>query len=189
MDALAALLLLAGLLAALAYVLPVVHSLIWVPYRLERRLRRQGIGGPPRSLVLGNGAQLGALLHAAKSTPLASFHHAVIDRVAPQYRVWPARYGRPFVFWLGTRARLVVSGPEVAKAVLTDSTGAFDKATIGSNPQARQLIGEGLVGLSGETWAHHRRVIAPAFNMERVKVRERLWSFFFSDNFSIRVET
>ncbi|CAM0955569.1 unnamed protein product [Alopecurus aequalis] len=169
MGALAALLL-AGLLAALTYVLRLVHSLVWVPHRLERRLRRQGIRGPPRSLLLGNGADFGALLAAAKSTPLASFHHAVVDRVAPHYRVWPARYGWPFVFWLGPRARLVVSGPEVAKALLTDSTGAFDKAnTGGSNPQARQLIGEGLVGLSGETWAHHRRVIAPAFNMERVK--------------------
>uniref|UniRef100_A0ACD5TH60 Uncharacterized protein n=1 Tax=Avena sativa TaxID=4498 RepID=A0ACD5TH60_AVESA len=170
MGALAALLLLAGLLAALAYVLRLVHSLLWVPHRLERRLRRQGIRGPPRSLISGNGADLGALLAAAKSTPLASFHHAVVGRVAPYYRVWPARYGWPFVFWLGPRARLVVTGPEVAKAVLTDSTGAFDKSTTaGSNPQARQLIGEGLVGLSGETWAHHRRVISPAFNMERVK--------------------
>ncbi|XBJ25469.1 hypothetical protein VPH35_003117 [Triticum aestivum] len=31
-------------------------------------------------------------------------------------------------------------------------------------------FGEGLVGLTGEKWAHHRRVISPAFNMERVKV-------------------
>ncbi|XP_051200979.1 cytochrome P450 CYP72A616 [Lolium perenne] len=170
MGTLAAVLLLAGLLAALAYVLRVAHSLLWVPYRLERRFRRQGIRGPPRRLVVGNGSDWVALLAAAKSTPLASFHHAVIDRVAPHYRVWPAQYGWPFVFWLGPRPRLVISGPEVAKTVLTDSTGAFNKATTGgTNPQARQLIGEGLVGLTGETWAHHRRVIAPAFNMERVK--------------------
>uniref|UniRef100_A0ACD5U3T9 Uncharacterized protein n=1 Tax=Avena sativa TaxID=4498 RepID=A0ACD5U3T9_AVESA len=169
MGALAALLL-TGLLAALAYVLPLVHSLLWVPHRLECRLRRQGIRGPPRSLISGNGADYAALTAAAQSAPLASFHHGVVSRVAPQYRVWPARYGWPFVFWLGPRARLVVSDPEVAKAVLTDSTGTFNKGSIGGgNPQARQLMGEGLVGLSGETWAHHRRVIAPAFNMERVK--------------------
>uniref|UniRef100_A0A804R7R1 Cytochrome P450 734A1 n=1 Tax=Zea mays TaxID=4577 RepID=A0A804R7R1_MAIZE len=53
---------------------------------------------------------------------------------------------------------------------MTDSTGAFDKAASGgNNPLARQLIGEGLVGLSGETRARHRRVISPTFNMERVK--------------------
>uniref|UniRef100_A0ACD5U444 Uncharacterized protein n=1 Tax=Avena sativa TaxID=4498 RepID=A0ACD5U444_AVESA len=171
MGALAALLLQAGLLAALAYVLRLVHSLLWVPHRLEQRLHRQGIRGPPRSLISGNGPDYMALLAAARSTPLASFHNAIVGRVAPQYREWPARYGRPFVFWIGPTPRLVVSGPEVAKAVLNDSTGTFDKAGSGGggNPHAKQLIGEGLVGLSGETWAHHRRVIAPAFNMERVK--------------------
>ncbi|XP_020188361.1 cytochrome P450 734A1 [Aegilops tauschii subsp. strangulata] len=170
MGAVAALLL-AGLLAALTYVLRLVHSILWVPHRLERRLRRQGIRGPPRSLLSGNAAEYVAMTKAAQSAPLASFHHGFIGRAAPQYREWAARYGRPFVFWFGPRPRLVVSGPEVAKAVLTDSTGAFEKGTTGSgnNPQARQLIGEGLVGLTGEKWAHHRRVISPAFNMERVK--------------------
>ncbi|GJM88550.1 hypothetical protein PR202_ga04625 [Eleusine coracana subsp. coracana] len=53
---------------------------------------------------------------------------------------------------------------------MTDPTGAFDKAgSGGNNPLARQRIGEGLVGLTGEKWARHRRVIAPAFNMERIK--------------------
>uniref|UniRef100_M8BLL8 Secologanin synthase n=1 Tax=Aegilops tauschii TaxID=37682 RepID=M8BLL8_AEGTA len=81
------------------------------------------------------------------------------------------QYGRPFVFWFGPRPRLVVSGPEVAKAVLTDSTGTFRKGS-GSNvnPLSRQPLGEGLVALTGEKWAHHRRVISPAFNMERIKV-------------------
>ncbi|XP_044973877.1 cytochrome P450 734A1-like [Hordeum vulgare subsp. vulgare] len=164
-------LLLAVPLAALAYVLRVLRILVWVPRRLERHLRRPGIRGPPRSLISGNGADYGALLAAAQSKPLASFHHAIVGRAAPQYREWAARYGRPFVFWLGPRPQLVVSGPEVAKAVLTDSTGAFEKGSTGSgnNPQSRQLIGEGLVGLTGEKWAHHRRVISPAFNMERVK--------------------
>ncbi|KAF6984668.1 hypothetical protein CFC21_002636 [Triticum aestivum] len=163
--------LLAVLLAVLAYVLRVLRSLVWVPHRLERRLRRQGIRGPPRRLISGNGADYGALLAAAQSKPLASFHHAIVGRVAPHYREWAARYGRPFVFWFGPRSWLVFSSPEVAKAALNDSTGTFDKAGNGGggNPLARQLIGEGLVGLTGEKWAHHRRVISPAFNMERVK--------------------
>ncbi|KAF6990128.1 hypothetical protein CFC21_007368 [Triticum aestivum] len=168
MGALAALLL-AALLAALAYLLRLLRSLVWVPHRLERRLRRQGIRGPPRSLLYGNAAEYGALI-AAHSAPLASFHHAFVGRAAPEYRDWAAQYGRPFVFWFGPRPRLVVSGPEVAKAVLTDSTGTFRKGS-GSNvnPLSRQLLGEGLVALTGEKWAHHRRVISPAFNMERIK--------------------
>uniref|UniRef100_A0A452Z314 Cytochrome P450 n=2 Tax=Aegilops tauschii subsp. strangulata TaxID=200361 RepID=A0A452Z314_AEGTS len=83
MGALAALLL-AALLAALAYLL---RSLVWVPHRLERRLRRQGIRGPPRSLLYGNAAEYRALI-AAHSAPLASFHHAFVGRAAPEW--WPS---------------------------------------------------------------------------------------------------
>lgn len=165
-------LLLAALVAVAHYVLRILHSFLWVPYRIERRLRRQGIGGPPRSLLSGNAADYRSLLVTARFAPLASFHHSIVARATPQYAVWPARYGRPFVYWLGPRPRLMVSDPELVKAVMTDSTGAFDKSGSGmNNPLARQLFGEGLVGLNGETWARHRRVIAPAFNMERVKVR------------------
>nr|CAB3465284.1 unnamed protein product [Digitaria exilis] len=171
MAALSSALLLAALLAAAPYVLRLLHSFLWVPLRLERRLRRQGIRGPPRSLLSGNAADYRDLLAAARSAPLPSFRHdGVVARATPQYTVWPARYGRPFVYWFGPRPRVVISDPELVKAAMTDSTGAFDKAgSGGNNPLARQLIGEGLVGLTGEAWARHRRVIAPAFNMERVK--------------------
>lgn len=173
MAALSSALLFAALLAAAQYVLGLLHSFLWVPLRLERRLRRQGIRWPPRSLLSGNAADYRDLLAAARSAPLPSFRHdGVVARATPQYAVWPARYGRPFVYWFGPRPRLVISDPELVKAAMTDSTGAFDKAGAGgNNPLARQLIGEGLTGLSGETWARHRRVISPAFNMERVKVR------------------
>ncbi|KAL6910012.1 hypothetical protein ACP4OV_001270 [Aristida adscensionis] len=170
MAALFSTLALGALLAAVPFVLRLLHSFLWFPYCLERRLRRQGIRGPPRGLFSGNAAGYRALLGAARSKPLASFHHSIVARVTPQYAVWPARYGRPFVYWFGPRPRVVVADPELVKAVMTDSTGSFDKAgSGGNNPLARQLVGEGLVGLTGEAWARHRRVIAPAFNMERVK--------------------
>ncbi|CAM0870153.1 unnamed protein product [Alopecurus aequalis] len=159
------------LAALLAYMLSLLHYHLWVPRRIEGRLRLQGIRGPPRSLIAGNGRDLGVLLARAQATRLASFHHAIVSRVAPHYRVWAARYGRPFLFWLGPLPRLVISSPEEAKAVLIDSTGTFQKAgsSGGSNPLARHLVGLGLMGLNGEAWAHRRRLIAPAFNMERVK--------------------
>ncbi|KAG2627595.1 hypothetical protein PVAP13_3KG128701 [Panicum virgatum] len=53
---------------------------------------------------------------------------------------------------------------------MADASGAFEKSgSDGGNPLARQLFGQGLIGLSGEKWARHRRVIAPAFYKERVK--------------------
>lgn len=46
--------------------------------------------------------------------------------------------------------------------------GSFDRVPF--NPLAKQLFGSGLVGLSGDKWAVHRRITVQAFNMERVKV-------------------
>jgi cytochrome P450 len=89
------------------------------------------------------------------------------------------RYGRPFVYWLGPRPRVTISDPELVKVIMTDSTGGFDKAgSGGNNLLARQLIGEGLVGITGEKWARHRRVIAPSFNME--SQGEDIFAFYFS---------
>lgn len=48
-----------------------------------------------------------------------------------------------------------------------DSSGDFEKT--GFNPVSRQLFGEGLVGLKGPKWVQHRRIVSPAFHMERVK--------------------
>ena len=154
-----------------------LYCFLWVPLGLQRRFRRQGIAGPPRRLLSGNAPEFRAMLEAAaRSAPglVAPFRHAAVAaRVVPHYHEWAARYGRPFVYWFGPRPRLVVTDPEVVKAVMADASGAFDKSgSDGGNPLARQLFGQGLIGLSGEKWARHRRVIAPAFYKERVKVDE-----------------
>lgn len=102
--------------------------------------------------------------------PLASLsrHDGVVARAAPHFAEWSALHGRVFVFWFGTRPRLAVADPHLVKAVVADGSGNFEKVEF--NPSAKQLFGEGLVGLKGERWAVHRRVIAPAFNLERLKV-------------------
>jgi hypothetical protein len=96
MAALISALLFAALLVAAQYMLRLLHSFLWVPLRLERRFRRQGIRWPPRSLVSGNVADYRDLLAAARSPPLSSFRHdGVVARATPQYAVWLAWYGRP----------------------------------------------------------------------------------------------
>lgn len=38
------------------------------------------------------------------------------------------------------------------------------------SPPVKALLGKGLVLISGEKWAEHRRVINPAFHVDRLKV-------------------
>nr|XP_029118323.1 cytochrome P450 734A1 isoform X2 [Elaeis guineensis] len=145
-----------------------VYSLLWIPYRTQLHLRRQGVRGPPRRLLSGNAADVRDLIARAQAAPLPAFHHHdVAGRVVPHYREWSAQFGRTFLYWFGPRPRLAIVEPELVRVVMTDSTGRFEK--VGFNPLAKQLFGEGLPGLKGRTWARHRRLIAPAFNMERIK--------------------
>ena len=38
------------------------------------------------------------------------------------------------------------------------------------NPLSRLLFAQGLPGLMGHKWAAHRKIEAPAFNVDRIKV-------------------
>lgn len=147
-----------------------LYNQLYLPYLASLCFSRQGITGPTPRLISGNAPDYRAIISKAQSAPLSCIHHDVVDRVAPFFSQWIAQFGCPFVYWFGFRPRLVITDPNLVKTVLLDTTGLFRKRQGGNNPLARQLIGEGLPGLDGSKWAHHRRIIAPAFNMERVKV-------------------
>lgn len=140
---------------------------LWVPYRIQTHLARQGIRGPTRSLLSGNARHIRDLITRAQSAPILPVNHDIVGRVAPHYQLWSQRFGKPFLYWFGSGPRLAISDPDAIKAVFTDPTGSFEK--VGFNPLSRQLFGEGLVGLKGEEWVKRRRILSPAFNMERVK--------------------
>ncbi|XP_059069261.1 cytochrome P450 734A1-like isoform X2 [Cryptomeria japonica] len=51
----------------------------------------------------------------------------------------------------------------------TCSTKFDNYSKLPTNPLSRQLVGQGLVGLTGEKWARHRKIINPAFHMDLLK--------------------
>lgn len=72
---------------------------------------------------------------------------------------------------------MAIADPDMIKEILMNSSGSYER--IGFNPLSKLLFGEGLVGLTGEKWAVHRRITSQAFNMERIKVRPyQILSFF-----------
>ncbi|KAM3710581.1 hypothetical protein ACJW31_01G041100 [Castanea mollissima] len=153
----------------LVILLKLVYSFIWVPYRIEKHFKRQGIRGPGYRLISGNTAEIQSIIAEALSKPI-TFSHDIINRVAPFYYKWSVLYGKNFLYWFGSTPRLAIFDPDMVKEILTKSDGSFEKISL--NPLARPLFGEGLAGLSGQKWAIHRRIANQAFNMERVK---KLW--------------
>jgi hypothetical protein len=96
------------------------------------------------------------------------------------------------MYWLGPHPRVRISDPKLVKVIMTNSTGAFDKAgSGGNNPLTRQLIGDGLLGLTGEKWVCHHRVIAWHLRHPstwRVKVRTSLHVTFPDMEFAKKIK-
>ncbi|KAJ9560260.1 hypothetical protein OSB04_005420 [Centaurea solstitialis] len=147
----------------------ILFKFVWIPLRIQRHFRQQGIGGPPYRPIFGNSAQIRRRMIAeAEASPSTAFNHeGVVQRVMPHFHNWSKMYGDPFLYWFGSTARLAVSEPELIKEILVNKSGSFGKIRI--NPVSKVLFGEGLVVLEGEKWNVHRRITTLAFNMERIK--------------------
>ncbi|CAN4122812.1 unnamed protein product [Withania somnifera] len=156
--------LLAILLFPVIFVVKLIYSVIYIPWKFEKHFREQGIRGPDYRLIYGNSEEVKRQISEAesKSVPL---NHNVLHRIAPHYYNWSAMYGKTFLWWFGSTPRLSISNPDMIKGLFMNK--AVDK--IEFNPLSKMLFGQGLVGLKGEQWALHRRVANQAFTMEIVK--------------------
>ena len=61
-----------------------------------------------------------------------------------------------------------VADVDLVKQVLAERTGLFPKNYLNANLEV--LLGKGLVLVNGEDWKRHRKVVHPAFNLEKLKV-------------------
>lgn len=153
------------------------HYIIWVPLKIQKHFRKQGIRGPDYRPFFGNTAKTRRLMIAEAESKPISISHDIVHRVIPHYYNWSGVYGKNFLYWFGPSPRLAIADPDMIKEILMNSSGSYER--IGFNPLSKLLFGEGLVGLTGEKWAVHRRITSQAFNMERIKVRPyQILSFF-----------
>ncbi|KAG6785504.1 hypothetical protein POTOM_011237 [Populus tomentosa] len=146
-----------------------VYSILWVPYKIQHHFYKQGIGGPGYRPIFGNTAERRRLVKEALSKPIAPpFHHNILHRVFPTYSVWSKMHGKTYLYWFGAKPRLVLSDPATIKEVLINTGGPFERMKF--DPVTKQLLGDkGLMELTGEKWAVHRRISSLALNLEQVK--------------------
>ncbi|KAG9455246.1 hypothetical protein H6P81_008150 [Aristolochia fimbriata] len=101
----------------------------------------------------------------AQSKP-TSFSHNIIPRVSPLFHRAVEKYGKMPLIWQGTQPRVIILDPEMIKEVLSNKFGHFEKPE--ANPLTRQSAA-GLAGHEGEKWAKRRRILNPAFHLEKIK--------------------
>ncbi|GJN31596.1 hypothetical protein PR202_gn00121 [Eleusine coracana subsp. coracana] len=146
----------------------VVVRLIWRPYIIGRKLKAQGIHGPPYKFFKGCNQDIKRMKEKADNLVLNVHDHNYLPRIAPHYHQWRAQYGEPFVYWFGSKPRICIFDYELARQILSSKSGHFLKND--SHPTVLALLGKGLVLVEGIDWVRHRRVINPAFAMDKLKM-------------------
>ncbi|WZZ42528.1 hypothetical protein YC2023_038787 [Brassica napus] len=140
-------------------------KLVWFrPKMLESYLRRQGLSGTPYTPFVGDLKRNSSMTMDARSKPIK-----LTDDISPRVVPFPFEmlktHGRTFFTWLGTTPTITIMDPEQIKEV-------FNKVYDFQKPHTAPLdnvIAKGLTSYDGEKWAKHRRIINPAFHLEKIK--------------------
>ncbi|URE41386.1 cytochrome P450 [Musa troglodytarum] len=145
--------------------------LTWRPYVITQAYRKQGVRGPAYRFWSGSLEEIRSIRRAAAELILDTHSHDITTRVLPHFAKWIAEYGETFLFWIGPQPLLCISEQEMIKQVLASKHGSY--ARTDPSPAAMALVGKGLTNIDGSEWARHRRVVNPAFAMDKLKLFTR----------------
>ncbi|KEH38478.1 putative 11-oxo-beta-amyrin 30-oxidase [Medicago truncatula] len=139
---------------------------LWLkPKKLEKFLREQGLKGNSYRLLVGDIRDLLKMRKETTSKPM-NLSDDIAPRVFSYFHHSVAKYGKNSFMWFGPTPRVNISDPELIKYVLNK---IYDFQKPNASPLVR-LLANGLVNLEGEKWSKHRKLINPAFNIEKLKI-------------------
>nr|CAD1833784.1 unnamed protein product [Ananas comosus var. bracteatus] len=146
----------------------VLASVLWRPYVISKKFREQRIEGPEYKLWVGSTEEIKRMKREAQGIVLDIHSHDFTTRIMPHYPKWISQYGGTFLFWFGPRPTLAITNPDMVKQVLSNKFGFYTKND--PHPTIQALLGKGLLLTNGQDWARHRRVVNPAFTMDKLKM-------------------
>ncbi|KAL8102661.1 hypothetical protein AgCh_027258 [Apium graveolens] len=137
------------------------YSIWWKPKRLDKYLKLQGINGTSYKPLLGDLKEYVKQIQDAWAKP-GSLNHRIVSRVDPFTHNLVQKYGNRYE----VSSVMNIMDPELVKEVLSNKLGHFQKPSL--NPLIL-ILTNGLTTLEGEKWAAHRRIMSPAFHLEKLK--------------------
>ncbi|KAI9083501.1 hypothetical protein K1719_034443 [Acacia pycnantha] len=143
-----------------------VLNWLWLrPKKLERLLRQQGLQGTPYTLVTGDSTKMFSMRMQAKSKPM-NLSHDIMPRASSFFNHLVNQYGKNPFMWIGASPMMLITDPVLIKDVMNK---IYDFPKPDANPVLK-LLATGLASYNGDQWAKHRRIINPAFNVEKLKI-------------------
>ncbi|KAG5597312.1 hypothetical protein H5410_038544 [Solanum commersonii] len=139
---------------------------LWLkPKKLEKYLRQQGLNGNSYKLFFGD-LKVGYMISKeAKSKPM-NFSHDITQRVSPLLHKTFTNYGKIAFTWFGPRPVVLINDAEMVKDI-------FSKPYIFVKPENYHIIKlliKGLATANKDIWSRHRKIINPAFHLEKLKI-------------------
>ncbi|KAI3516927.1 hypothetical protein L1887_16081 [Cichorium endivia] len=155
-----------GVAAILAlYVWRISNWLWFKPKKIEKFLRDQGLKGSSYTFLFGDLKEMVQMTTEAKSKPM-NLTHDIAPRVLPFIHKSIATYGKSCFTWMGTKPMVHISEPTMIREILANYY-QFQKPR-GGNPLTK-LLARGLIDAEADQWVKHRKIINPAFHVEKLK--------------------
>jgi len=149
-----------------------LEQLWWEPRRLERALRAQGLRGTSYRFLTGDLKEYRRFNKDAASRTLPLRCHDIAGHVSPFVYGAVREHGKTCFSWFGPIPRVTVTDPDLARDVMSNKFGHFEKPKF----QAfSKLLADGVANYEGEKWVKHRRILNPAFHLEKLKVYKTVY--------------
>ncbi|XP_038893046.1 cytochrome P450 714A1-like isoform X2 [Benincasa hispida] len=171
---------------------------------VRRKLRAQGVTGPPPSILYGNLPEMQKiqLQTAAMASPphraSAIVAHDYTSTLFPYFVEWRKQYGPLYTYSTGTRQHLYANKVELVKDLSLSNNLNLGKPFYVTKKLA-PILGHSIVRSNGAIWAVQRKIIAPEFFMDRVRAMAVLmadaasslvekWESRIGDGASVEIE-
>ncbi|CAL4948612.1 unnamed protein product [Urochloa decumbens] len=136
------------------------------PRRLDGLLRAQGLTGTEYRFPAGDLQENARLNDEARSRPMRLGCHDVVPRVMPHLVNTVKEHGNICITWFGPIPRVIITEADLVRDILSNKFGHFQKFT---NKRLGKLLALGVASYESEKWAKHRRILNPAFHVEKLK--------------------
>ncbi|CAN1251638.1 Cytochrome P450 714A1 [Linum perenne] len=146
---------------------------MWKPWRLRRKLVKQGIKGPsPSNSFIGNIPDINRIRlsrpSTADATAAGGIDHDWPSMLLPHLRLWFNQYGQTFVYSTGNIQLLCTIDPDMVKEISLSTSLSLGRPSYLSRDFG-PLFGNSIIASSGLVWSHQRKIIAPQFYLDKVK--------------------